>query len=63
MDLPSGFTFNSVDGRVVDNRWLGGVAPPPGDVRGVPEPPIWFLVGLGLMGIMLRRVCEAILCP
>lgn len=29
LDLPPGHTFNSVDGRVVDNHWLGGAVPPP----------------------------------
>ena len=47
LDLPVGFTFNSVDGRVVDNMWLGSVA-------AVPEPTTWLLMSLGLATAVLR---------
>jgi hypothetical protein len=49
MDLPAGFTFNSVDGLVIDNIWLGAPA--------IPEPTTWLLMSLGLAmaGVRCRR--------
>jgi hypothetical protein len=54
LNLPPGFTFNSPDGRVVDNRWLGGDVPPPATPIQVLAPPAWFLVGL--TAVLLRCV-------
>src|SRR5262249_61131177 len=45
LNLPPGFTFNSPDGRGVDNRWLGGDVPPPGTPIQGPPPPAWVLRG------------------
>jgi hypothetical protein len=55
LNLPSGFTFNSADGQVIDNRWLGGDVPPPSTPLEVAAPPAWLLVGLGLISLALRR--------
>jgi hypothetical protein len=56
LNLPPGFTFNSADGQVVDNRWLGGGGdvPPPATPITVAAPPAWLLVGLGLTVAALR---------
>lgn len=45
LDLPAGFTFNSVDGQVVDNMWQGSL---------VPEPASWLLMSLGLAMAVFR---------
>ena len=47
LDLPAGFTFNSVDGLVVDNRWLGSVPQ-------IPEPASSLLMSLGLAMAVLH---------
>jgi hypothetical protein len=47
LDLPAGYTFNSVDGQVVDNMWLGSLP-------AVPEPETWLLMGFGFAMTVLR---------
>lgn len=50
-NLPAGYTANSADGFIVDNRW----SPSP-----VPVGPTWALLGTGLLSLLprLRRRCR-----
>ena len=56
LGLPPGFTFNSPDGRVVDNFWLGGDVPPPVAPIQVAAPAIWLLASLGLAVAVGRSI-------
>jgi len=55
-DLPAGFTVNSAQAQIVDNRWVGGAASSP-----VPEPSSFCIFGFGclaLLGYGWRRDCR-----
>ncbi len=45
-DLPDGYTVNSVQGQIVNNRWLGGAPSSP-----VPEPNSLILCAIGALGL------------
>ena len=49
LNLPAGFTANSAQANIVDNRWLGV----PGPIASVSEPDTWaiFTLGLAAMGV------------
>jgi hypothetical protein len=49
--LPEGYTATSVDGRIVDNMWLGLEDDP----TAIPEPTSMMLLGSGLLGFVARR--------
>jgi hypothetical protein len=53
-DLPAGFTVNSSQANIQDNRWLGADAP-----SAVPEPSTLTLLGLGVMAMAAFLFAES----
>lgn len=53
-NLPAGYTVDSVNGMIVNNRWTGG-----GEAS-VPEPSSLFLLCSGLVGLVLWRWKQAV---